>query len=133
MVSEERREEPEDRRDQEHESSRHLLLQDPEESFQWEDVQPRKVRAEDWERYQRYIAEIFEGFGMDLDTPGTIRTPERFLQALFDSTAGYEGDPKLLTAFPTECRGGPDCRISQVIEGPISFFALCEHHALPFF
>jgi GTP cyclohydrolase I len=67
------------------------------------------------------------------DTPGTARTPERFLKALFDSTSGYEGDPKLLTAFPTECDGGPDCRISQVIEGPISFFSLCEHHALPFF
>jgi GTP cyclohydrolase I len=69
---------------------------------------------------------------MDMETPGTLRSPERFLRALFDSTSGYEGDPKLLTAFPTECHGGPDCRISQVIEGPISFFALCEHHALPF-
>jgi GTP cyclohydrolase I len=69
---------------------------------------------------------------MDLDTPGTRDTPRRFLRALFDSTSGYEGEPKLLTAFPTECRGGPDCRISQIIEGPISFFSLCEHHALPF-
>jgi GTP cyclohydrolase I len=51
---------------------------------------------------------------------------------LFDSTFGYEGDHKLLTAFPTECRGGPDCRISQIIEGPIHFYSLCEHHALPF-
>ena len=32
-----------------------------------------------------------------------------------------------------ECRCEPDCRLSQVIEGPIQFFALCEHHALPFF
>src|SRR5438094_6273935 len=78
------------------------------------------------------MAEIFQAFGMDLDTPGTQRTPERYLKALFESTLGYEGDPKLLTAFPTECHGGPDCRLSQVIEGPISFFALCEHHALPF-
>jgi GTP cyclohydrolase I len=39
---------------------------------------------------------------MDLETPATSRTPERFLKALLDSTAGYEGDPKLLTAFPTE-------------------------------
>ncbi|MFN2591033.1 MAG: GTP cyclohydrolase I, partial [Actinomycetota bacterium] len=31
------------------------------------------------------------------------------------------------------CRGGPDCTISQIVEGPISFFSLCEHHALPFF
>ena len=46
---------------------------------------------------------------------------------------GYEGDPKLLTAFPTECHGGANCEIAQVVEGPIPFFALCEHHALPFF
>lgn len=30
-------------------------------------------------------------------------------------------------------RGGPDCRLSQIIEGPIRFFALCEHHCLPFY
>ena len=109
------------------------LLSDPEEVSPWERVIPRKISAEQWRAFEKYVAEIFEAFGMDLDTPGTLRTPERFLKALFDSTSGYEGDPKLLTAFPTECDGGPDCRISQIIEGPISFFALCEHHALPFF
>jgi GTP cyclohydrolase I len=108
------------------------LLLDPEEITQWEQVAPRSINPEQWKRYEGYMAEILTALGMDLETPGTLRTPERFLRALFDSTSGYEGDPKLLTAFPTECRGGPDCRISQVIEGPISFFALCEHHALPF-
>lgn len=108
------------------------LVLDPEEMTQWELVYPREIRPEDWKRYEGYMAEIFRAFGMDMETPGTLKTPERFLRALFDSTSGYEGDSKLLTAFPTECRGGPDCRISQVIEGPISFFALCEHHALPF-
>jgi GTP cyclohydrolase I len=111
--------------------SSHLLV-DPEDEVLWEVVRPRSVTLEQWKRFQRYVAEIFGTFGMDLETPGTSRTPERFLKALLDSTAGYEGDPKLLTAFPTECRGGSDCRISQIIEGPISFFALCEHHALPF-
>jgi GTP cyclohydrolase I len=91
------------------------------------------VEPADWERYEAYMTEIFTAFGMDLETAATERTPHRFLRAMYDSTAGYEGDAKLLTAFPTECHGGPDCRISQVIEGPISFFALCEHHALPFF
>jgi GTP cyclohydrolase IA len=71
-------------------------------------------------------------FGLDLDTPSTYDTPRRFLHAMFEATEGYEGDPKLLTVFETECRGGPDCRLSQVIEGPIDFFSLCEHHALPF-
>ena len=105
---------------------------DPEDDVGWDVVRPRSVAPEQWERFQGYVAEIFGAFGMDLETPGTERTPERFLRALLDSTAGYEGDPKLLTTFPTECRGGPDCRISQIIEGPISFFSLCEHHALPF-
>jgi GTP cyclohydrolase IA len=108
------------------------LVLDPEEMTPWELVYPRDIQPEDWKRYEGYMAEIFKAFGMDMETPGTLKTPERFLRALFDSTSGYEGDSKLLTAFPTECRGGPDCRISQVIEGPISFFALCEHHALPF-
>ena len=106
---------------------------DPEEIQAWERTAPRHVSAAEWARFEGYMAEIFQAFGMDLDTPGTQRTPERYLKALFESTLGYEGDPKLLTAFPTECHGGPDCRLSQVIEGPISFFALCEHHALPFF
>ena len=94
---------------------------------------PRTINPARWATFEAYMAEIFEAFGMDLDTPGTERTPERFLRALFDSTSGYEGDPKLLTTFPTECHGGPDCMLSQVIEGPIHFYALCEHHALPFF
>jgi GTP cyclohydrolase I len=94
---------------------------------------PRPVSAEDWVRYEGYLAEILAALGLDLDTPGTRSTPQRFLRALFDTTSGYEGDPKLLTAFPTECRGGANCEIAQVVEGPIPFFSLCEHHALPFF
>lgn len=85
------------------------------------------------ERFERSLSEIFSALGMDLDTPATRATPKRFLRAMIDSTEGYEGDPKLLTAFGTECRGGSDCQLSQIIEGPISFFSLCEHHALPFY
>ncbi|HEX6350477.1 MAG TPA: GTP cyclohydrolase I [Candidatus Dormibacteraeota bacterium] len=99
----------------------------------WERTQPRNLSAEQWTRFEEHMREIFEAMGMDTDTPGTTRTPGRFLHALYDATAGYEGDPKLVTAFPTECLGGPDCRLSQVVEGPIAFYSLCEHHALPFF
>jgi GTP cyclohydrolase I len=92
----------------------------------------RHLSEEQLRRYEGYMTEIFTAFGLDLDTPATRETPQRFLRAMFDSTEGYEGDPKLLKVFETECRGGPDCRLSQVVEGPIHFFALCEHHALPF-
>ena len=79
------------------------------------------------------MSEILRALGMSLDTPGTASTPLRYLHAMFESTEGYEGDAKLVTAFPTECHGGPDCELSQVVEGPIPFYALCEHHAFPFF
>src|SRR5436309_13780250 len=92
----------------------------------------RHIPEEQLRTYEGYMAEIFTAFGLDLDTPATRQTPQRYIRALYDSTEGYEGDPKLLTAFETECRGGPDCALSQVVEGPIPFFALCEHHALPF-
>ena len=108
------------------------LAFDPEETTHWEKVRPRDIDPDQWKKFEGYAAEVFEAFGMDLNTPGTRNTPTRFLRALFEATAGYEGDSKLLTAFPTECRGGPDCEISQIIEGPIEFFSLCEHHALPF-
>ncbi|MGH9298662.1 MAG: GTP cyclohydrolase I [Acidimicrobiales bacterium] len=99
----------------------------------WAVVAPRRVSAEQWERFEAYMEEIFAAMGMPLGTPSTAETPRRHLRALYDATSGYEGDPKIVTAFPTECRGGPDCRISQVVEGPIPFFSLCEHHSLPFF
>ena len=84
-------------------------------------------------RFEANTAEMFEALGMDLDTPGTAETPRRFVQALFDATAGYDGDPKLVTVFPTECHSDSSCDLAQIVEGPIPFFALCEHHALPFF
>lgn len=84
-------------------------------------------------KFETYVAEMFTALGMDLNTPATIDTPRRFVRAMIDITEGYEGDPKLLKVFDTECRGDPDCRLAQVVEGPIQFFSLCEHHALPFF
>lgn len=93
----------------------------------------RDVTDEQVHRFEGYVSEMFTAFGMDVNTPSTRDTPRRFVQALFDSTEGYDGDPKLLRVFDTECHGEPDCRLSQVVEGPIPFFALCEHHALPFY
>jgi GTP cyclohydrolase IA len=100
---------------------------------QIEDLHQRVLTPADIHKFEGYMAEIFAAFGMDTNTPATAATPARYIRALLDATSGYEGDPKLLTVFSTECHGGPDCRLSQVIEGPIPFYALCEHHALPFY
>ncbi len=99
----------------------------------WFDLLPREIAEADWARYRASIAEIFEAFGMDLETPGTQDTPDRFLRAMFEATAGYDGEPKLATSFPAEGAGAGEAVASQIIEGPIGFHCLCEHHALPFF
>lgn len=105
-------------------------------SIEFDDAGIRRRRAaispEDWARYEANMGEMLSAMGLQLDTPGTRDTPRRFVRALFDSTEGYDGDPKLVTVFPTECYGGASCELSQVVEGPIPFTALCEHHALPF-
>ena len=97
------------------------------------ELQTRKISDEQFHKFEGYAAEIFSAFGLDLNTDATKDTPRRFIKALFDATEGYDGDPKLLRVFDTECRGDPDCHLSQVLEGPIPFFSLCEHHGLPFF
>ena len=99
----------------------------------WERNAARRISPAALRRFEGYMAEIFQALGMDLATPGTAATPRRFIRALLDATEGYEGDPKLVTAFPTECDGGPDCHISQIVQGPIPFYSVCEHHGFPFF
>lgn len=93
----------------------------------------RRIPDEQMLKFEGYAAEILSAFGLDLSLPATHETPHRFIRALLDATEGYEGDPKLIKVFETECHQGPDCRLSQVVQGPIHFFSLCEHHALPFY
>ena len=93
---------------------------------------PREIPPEDWARYRGNMAEILDALGLPLGTPGTRDTPERFLRALFEATSGYDGDPKLVTTFPTESDAAGGQPFAQIVEGPIAFSALCEHHALPF-
>ena len=96
------------------------------------EAEPRAIGPDARQRYERYLAEILGALGMDLATAGTRETPRRLLQALVDATEGYDGDPKLHTAFPSERPHGVEGAHSQIVEGPIAFYALCEHHALPF-
>ena len=97
------------------------------------DLKKRQIPEDQIHKFEGYAAEILAALGMEMNTPSTTDTPRRFIQALIDATEGYDGDPKLLKTFQTECRGEPDCRLSQVIEGPIRFFSFCERHVFPFF
>src|SRR5262249_10559638 len=86
---------------------------------------PRTIAPDQWQRFERNLAETLAALGMDLDTPGTRDTPRRLLEALYDTTAGYDGDPKLRTAFPAERPAHVDGAHGQIVEGPIAFFSLC--------
>ncbi len=82
-------------------------------------------------RFEKYAGEIFSRMGLDLKSPGGHETPRRWVTALWDMTEGYDGDPKLSTLFPVECSICPDEEKTHVVEGPIRFTGLCEHHVLP--
>ena len=96
-------------------------------------LQIRATTEQQFHKFEGYAAEIFSEMGLDLNTLATKDMPRRFIKELIDATEGYEGYPKLLKVFDTECRGEPNCHLGQVVEGPIPFFALREHHALPFY
>ena len=83
------------------------------------DLIKRNIPEAQKRKFEGYAAEILGALGMELNTPSTADTPCRFIQALIDATEGYDGDPKLIKTFQTECRGEPDCHLSQVIEGSI--------------
>ena len=87
---------------------------DPEDFDSAMGINRRQISAEQTRKFETYVAEIFTAYGMDLDTPSTRETPKRFIKAMFDATEGYDGDPKLLKVFKTECRGGPDFRLRRL-------------------
>lgn len=96
-------------------------------------LKPRHISQAQFKKFEGYVGEIFTAFGLDLNSPSTVDTPKRFIKALFDSTEGYDGDDNILKTFETECDSASDCGLSQIIQGPIPFYSLCEHHVLPFY
>ena len=74
----------------------------------WLERARRELDPETRRRFEGYLGEILGTLGMDLDTPGTADTPRRFLQAMFDATEGYAGDPKLVGPEPEAAPIGPN-------------------------
>lgn len=92
-----------------------------------------RLTAAERARFEAYLAEILYALGLDASSSDTRDTPARLLGAWIDATSGYATDPKLVTTFPCERGEGERGDCAQIVEGPIPFTALCEHHALPFF
>jgi GTP cyclohydrolase I len=72
------------------------------------------------------VRDLLTALGHDLTREGLIRTPARVATFL----AGYATpatDPPTVTTFDSE---GMD---EMVLVGGIPFYALCEHHLIPFF
>ncbi len=63
-----------------------------EDGHDWLRVRPRRIAPEHLTRLEEHAREIFQTLGMDLSSPGTVRTPRRFIKAIIDATEGYEGD-----------------------------------------
>jgi hypothetical protein len=94
---------------------------------------PKPLSSQEYARFESYMAEIFSRLGMDLDSEPCKRTPHRWVQALVDMTEGYNGDPNIEVVFKRECVNcAQDAPTVQIVEGPIDFASLCEHHVLPF-
>jgi GTP cyclohydrolase IA len=93
----------------------------------------KPLSIQERERFENYMAEIFGRLGMDLDSESRKRTPHRWVQALVEMTDGYNGDPNIEVVFKRECVNcAQDIPTVQIVEGPIEFASLCEHHVLPF-
>src|SRR5512135_1363390 len=75
--------------------------------------------SEQLRKFERYVAEIFTALGQGIDTRATQEASQRFVQALFSVTSGFESGPHALKLLSTECQTGPACREAHVVEGPI--------------
>lgn len=73
------------------------------------------------------IESLFQIIGIDPRGPNVAETPQRFLVAMAEMTAGYAEDPEeiLDTLFDWTST-------EMVVLRRVDFVSLCEHHLLPF-
>ena len=85
----------------------------PEEAvvFPWhprDEPSRREIPRRSGQRLEAHVAEILTALGMDLDTPGTAETPQRFLRALYDATAGLRRRREAAHVVPRRAPGRCD-------------------------
>lgn len=82
---------------------------------------------ENLERMVAAYATILQCVGVDITAPGVVDTPRRAAKAMLDLTTGHrEQLPCTMRVFDEP---GAD---QLVVVGPVQFWSVCEHHALPF-
>ena len=94
----------------------------------------RRIPEDQLRKFEGYAAEIFHAFGMDLDTPATHGHPATLHPRPVRRHRRLRWRPEAAQGVPDRVPMASRIAVSaRSIEGPIQFFALCEHHALPFF
>lgn len=90
----------------------------------------RTIKAEPALQFQesmQWLIDMLVAGKTEAQANSMKRTPERFLKAMFEQTAGYNDDPAeiLKTTFeePSD---------EMIVVSDIDFNSVCEHHLLPF-
>jgi GTP cyclohydrolase IA len=90
-------------------------------------IRIREASTNQFARASRGVTGMLDLIGEDPTREGLERTPQRFVEMLWEMTSGYSMDPaSVVTTFPSD---GCD---EMVTVGPIPFYSLCEHHLAPF-
>lgn len=82
----------------------------------------------DQAKIRQAVALIIEAIGEDPGREGLVKTPQRVAEMYADLFSGLDRDPKeeLATGFGEGHR-------EMVVLKDIPFYAMCEHHLLPFY
>ncbi|MBI4423626.1 MAG: GTP cyclohydrolase I FolE [Elusimicrobia bacterium] len=92
-------------------------------------ARPREDPAREPDPLERLVREQLALLGEDPDREGLRRTPLRVAQSLRELTAGYQAD---IDAIINDALFTVDYD-EMVCVKDITYYSLCEHHALPFF
>lgn len=91
--------------------------------FPWEESAKESSEEDIVRRLLQYVGE-------DPRREGLLETPKRVLQAWKHWTSGYGRQPEdVLKVF----KDGADGYNEMIVESPIPFYSMCEHHMTPFF
>jgi GTP cyclohydrolase IA len=90
-------------------------------------AEPARALPED--ELETLARQMLAALGEDPEREGLVDTPRRVAESLIYLTEGYDADPRQVVGSALYEHEGDDL----VTVRNIPFYALCEHHLLPFF